>query len=121
MATDGNIVRSHGGQLIDRNLPADRAASVRAEAEAWPSITLSPRERCDLEMIAVGAFSPLTGFQGQADVERVCREFRLADDADTVWPIPVTLAPPPDVADRVDVGQPVALRDERHRLLAVLH
>src|SRR4051794_3132876 len=118
MPATGNLVPAHGGALINRILPSDRAAAVRAEASGWPSVTLSPRERFDLEMLAIGAFSPLTGFQRQADVERVSRESRLADG--TVWPIPITLAPPADVVERVEVGQRVALRDDQNRLLAVL-
>src|SRR5689334_6664043 len=118
MPPAGNLVTPHGGQLVDRVASPATAAAIKAEAGNWTSVTLSPRERFDLEMLAIGAFSPLTGFQGQADVERVSREARLADG--TVWPIPVTLAPPADVVDRIEVGQPVALRDERGRLLAVL-
>ena len=47
-------------------------------------------------MIAIGAFSPLTGFQGEADFESVCTDMRLADG--TVWPIPVVLSPADEVA-----------------------
>jgi sulfate adenylyltransferase len=118
MPATGNLVPPHGGTLVDRILPSSAASGVNAEAGSWPSITLSPRERFDLEMLAIGAFSPLTGFQGQADVERVSRESRLVDG--TVWSIPVTLVPPADVVDRIELGQPVALRDDQNRLLAVL-
>src|SRR4051812_7658202 len=113
-----NPAPAHGGTLVNRLLPLDQAAATRGESGEWPSITLSPRERFDLEMLAIGAFSPLAGFQGHADVERVCRESRLADG--TVWPIPITLAPPADVVERIEVGQPVALRDEQSRVLGVL-
>src|SRR3954468_9478852 len=118
MPAAGNLVPPHGGQLINRVLSPIAAAATKAEATTWPSAALSPRERFDLEMLAIGAFSPLTGFQGQADVERVSREARLADG--TVWPIPITFAPPADLVDRVEVGQTLALRDEQNRLLAVL-
>ena len=69
-----SLIAPHGGKLVNRVV--DEAARSRAESDArsLPSITLSPREAFDLEMIAIGAFSPLTGFQGQADFERVCRE-----------------------------------------------
>jgi sulfate adenylyltransferase len=69
-------------------------------------------------MLAVGAFSPLTGFMGQADFERVCREMRLANGS--VWPIPITLSPPNEVADRVNVGDVVALQDETGATLAIM-
>jgi sulfate adenylyltransferase len=118
MPANQNLVPPHGGDLINRVVTPTAAKSLTAEAQNWPSITLSPRERFDLEMIAIGAFSPLKGFQGQADVERVSRELRLADG--TVWPIPVTLAPPADIDDRIEVGQTVALRGDQRRLLATL-
>ena len=54
------------------------------------SLTLSERHTADFEMIANGGFAPLTGFQGSADWERVCREMRTA--AGDYWPIPITLA-----------------------------
>jgi sulfate adenylyltransferase len=69
-------------------------------------------------MIAVGAFSPLSGFMGRADFERVCREMRLSNA--TVFPIPVTLCPPDDIAQRIETGQRIALVDDEDRPLAVM-
>jgi sulfate adenylyltransferase len=108
----------HGGTLINRVLEPAAARAARAEAQGLAGITLSPREAFDLEMLAVGAFSPLTGFLGQADYTRACREMRLADG--TVWPIPITLAPPAEQVERVDVGDKVALRDREDRVRAIL-
>src|SRR5262249_46389102 len=68
---------------------------------------LSPREAGDLEMIAIGAFSPLEGFMGEADFQRVCKEMRLANG--TVWPIPVVLSPADNVAAKISAGQKIAL------------
>src|SRR5207302_1098652 len=82
------------------------------------AVTLSAREQGDLEMIAIGAFSPLTGFQGEADFRGVCERMRLASG--TVWPIPVILAPPDDVAANISVNQRIALKDEQGRLLALM-
>jgi sulfate adenylyltransferase len=70
-------------------------------------IALSPREACDLEMIAIGAFSPLSGFMGEQDFVRVCREMRLASGL--VWPIPVILSPADEVAAKVSIGETIAL------------
>jgi sulfate adenylyltransferase len=83
-----------------------------------PAITLSPREAFDLEMIAIGAFSPLTGFQGQADFTRVCKEMRLANG--TVWPIPVILSPADDVTANIKAGQKIAMNDSKGRLLGLM-
>ena len=112
------LIAPHGGKLINRVLEPAAAQAATAQAASLPSITLSNREQCDLEMIAIGAFSPLTGFMGQGDFVSVCRQMRLENG--TVWPIPVTLCPPDDVAAAVRVGQKVALKDDRGRLLAIM-
>ncbi|MCC7351290.1 MAG: sulfate adenylyltransferase [Phycisphaerales bacterium] len=112
------LIAPHGGTLVNRILTPDRAKAAEAEAKSLPSITLSTRESFDLEMIAIGAFSPLTGFMGKADFEGVCKNMRLANGV--VWPIPVTLCPPDDVSAKVSVGQKVALKDDKGRLLGIL-
>ena len=112
------LIPAHGGELVNRILDASAATAAAQEAATLTSITLSPREAFDLEMIAIGAFSPLTGFQGQADFTRVCKEMRLADG--TVWPIPVILSPADDVTANIKVGQKVALKDGKDRLLGLM-
>src|SRR5687768_10651847 len=112
------LIAPHGGKLVNRILSADAAAKATKDAASLASITLSPRERFDLEMIAIGAFSPLVGFMGEADFARVCKEMRLANG--TVWPIPVILSPGDDVAGKVNVGDRVALNDPKGRLLGVM-
>jgi sulfate adenylyltransferase len=66
------------------------AETLAAEVTSLPQVRLSPKQACDLEMIATGAFSPLTGFVGQADFKGICTDMRLAGGE--VWPIPITLA-----------------------------
>jgi sulfate adenylyltransferase len=112
------LIPAHGGKLINRILEPAVAAAAIKEAASLTAITLSPREAFDLEMIAIGAFSPLTGFQGQADFTRVCKEMRLADG--TVWPIPVILPPADDVTANLKAGQKVALKDGKGRLLGLM-
>jgi sulfate adenylyltransferase len=112
------LVAPHGGKLVNRVLDSAAAEKAKAQAAGLTSITLSARERFDLEMIAIGAFSPLTGFQGSRDFQSICKNMRLADG--TVWPIPVILAPANDVAAKVEVGQRIALKDDQGRLLALM-
>ncbi len=90
---------------------------MRATTKDHASLTLDERGLCDLELLAVGAFSPLRGFQGRADYERVVAEGRLADG--TLWPLPVVLPVTP--GDGVVEGKPLALRDVYGNLLAFLH
>ena len=110
-----SLVAPHGGTLVNRIVDQSEADAMKKEAAGLTKITLSPREPGDLEMIAIGAFSPLVGFMGEADFTRVCKEMRLANG--TVWPIPVMLCPPDDVTAKINVGQKIALKDDKNRLL----
>ncbi|MGB7159412.1 MAG: sulfate adenylyltransferase [Tepidisphaeraceae bacterium] len=102
------LIAPHGGKLVDRILKPDVATKAKAEAASLPAVQLSPREAGDLEMIAMGAFSPLSGFMGEADFQRVCKEMRLANG--TVWPIPVILSPADDVTAKINKGDKIALK-----------
>ena len=62
-----SLVTPYGGALVDLVATGDARAALVAHAAALPSITLSARARHDLELLAVGAFSPLRGFMGHAD------------------------------------------------------
>jgi sulfate adenylyltransferase len=101
--SESTLVTPHGGTLVDRLVPAADAAAFAAHAATLAPIPLDAREQADLELIAIGAASPLTGFLGKADYDSVLDRLRLADG--TVWPLPFTLA----VADDV----PVAFGEER--------
>jgi sulfate adenylyltransferase len=90
---------------------------MKAAAKDFASLTLDERATCDLELLAVGGFSPLKTFMGKADYDRVVREQRLADG--TLWPLPVVL--PVEPGPGVDAGETLALRDVYGNLLAFLH
>ena len=83
------LISPYGGRLVDLMVPEDQLAAARDYASTLPSLQISPRAVCDLEMLAAGAFSPLDRFMGEADFRRVVAEMRLADG--TLFPIPVTL------------------------------
>jgi sulfate adenylyltransferase len=76
------------------------------------------RPRCDLDLLITGAMFPLTGFLGRADYESVLARMRLADGV--LWPMPITLDVPADVARRLGPGDGLALREPDGSLLAVL-
>jgi sulfate adenylyltransferase len=113
-----SLVAPHGGKLVNRIVEPSAAEGLAREAAKLPSLVVSPREQFDLEMISIGAFSPLTGFMGKADFESVCTKMRLASG--TVWPIPVVLCPANDQAEKFSAGQKIALKDGQGRLLAVM-
>ena len=110
------IITPYGGRLVDLLAHGDQRQALIQLAASLPSIQLSTRALCDLELLATGAFSPLDRFMGQADYQRVLHEMRLSNGV--VFPIPITLtvdskALPPG-ADRL------ALRDARNNLLGVM-
>ena len=63
------MIAPHGGKLVNRLLEGSAREALLEKAAGLPSITLNSRECSDLEMIAVGAMSPLQGFMNQADYE----------------------------------------------------
>lgn len=78
------MINAHGGPLVDRMVPHPEELDA-----TLTTITLSRRSQSDLEMIATGACSPLTGFMSQQDYSSVVEEMRLANGS--VWSIPITL------------------------------
>ena len=110
------LIAPYGGRLVDLMVPAAETEKVKAYASTLPSVQLSPRAMCDLELLATGAFSPLDRFMGKADHQRVLDEMRLASGQ--LFPIPVTL--PVDPAADVRIGADVALRSPQNELLAVM-
>ena len=88
-STPPSLIPPFGGRLVELSGSAEERAERRARAAALPSIQISARAACDLELLATGAFSPLDRFMGRADHERVLSEMRLADG--TLFPMPITL------------------------------
>jgi sulfate adenylyltransferase len=107
LATQQTLIRPHGGELTGR--VGERPDGV----DSLQALALTPRELSDLDMLASGALSPLTGFMGSADYERVVEEMRLSSGLP--WALPVCLA-----ADHAPEGDRVALADEAGRSLAVM-
>jgi len=104
-----NLVPPHGGELMDRLVPAEERAKRLAEAEKLDKVSLSSREVSDLIMIGIGAFSPLVGFMDEDDYLGSMRDMRLPNGI--MWPVPITLAPPNGEADKVGEGEHIALTD----------
>jgi sulfate adenylyltransferase len=112
------LVPPHGGTLVDRFVTGDGAAALIARPARLPRLPLDARTAADLELIATGAASPLTGFVTQRDYAAILADSRLASG--TVWPVPFTLAVDDDTRGRLSVGGEAALHDERGRLLGTI-
>ena len=110
------IIDPYGGGLINLFVPEDGCEQLLVEAKGLPYLQLSDRSVHDLELLAVGAFSPLSRFMGSEDYASVLNDMRLANGM--LWPMPITLTAP-GVA-RAWVGRQIALRNARNDLLAVL-
>ncbi|HET6380061.1 MAG TPA: sulfate adenylyltransferase [candidate division Zixibacteria bacterium] len=112
------MITPHGGSLVDRVLTGERREAALERAATLPSVTLTSVAASDLELIGNGAFSPLTGFMGEADYRSVVDDLHLADG--TLWSIPITLSVSREVADTLSIGGEVALADEGGRILGIL-
>ena len=105
-----STIEPHGGTLINRLVPEDEKEQKRIEAAALPRISLDARTISDIEMIGVGAFSPLEGFMNEDDYKSVVDQMRLANG--TVWSLPITLAVSDEAAKKLSIGRPAALVGE---------
>lgn len=111
-------IAPHGGTLINRLASAEQKKEFESKADSLPRVTLDKRAASDLVMIAIGGFSPLTGFMKQADYEPVVTDMRLASGVP--WSVPVTLSVTEAVAEPLNIGELVRLDDESGRFIGVL-
>ncbi len=100
-------IAPHGGVLVDLLVSDAERPSAADEARNLPKIVVSERELSDLEMLTVGALSPLTGFCGERDYTSVLDTMHLADGP--AWSIPVTLSLTDDDVKRIGGASSVAL------------
>lgn len=113
------LIAPHGGKLII-NLAneAESAALLAKQQGGLPQIVVGSRQLADLEMLANGAYSPLTGFMKRADYLSVVNEMHLSNGLP--WSIPITLAVDAEKAAGLKEGEEVALVDAQGNLQAVL-
>jgi sulfate adenylyltransferase len=104
---DDTTIAPHGGDLVDLLVPEALREATRAEADHLPKLVVNARELSDLEMLAVGALSPLRGFVGEADYLSILETMHLSSGL--AWAIPVTLSLTDDEVKRIGAGSSVAL------------
>lgn len=112
------MIKPHGGTLINRYVPENEKAHWMEKARTLPQIALDDKNISDLEMIASGAMSPLTGFMTRKDYEPVVHHMRLSSGL--VWSIPITLAVDKATVDQLKGKTEVALVDGNGQVLAVM-
>ncbi|AFZ48895.1 sulfate adenylyltransferase [Dactylococcopsis salina] len=116
--TEQDAIAPHGGQLINCIANEAEKQEFLAQAESLPRVQLDQRAVSDLEMIAIGGFSPLRGFMEQGDYERVVTEMHLENGLP--WSIPVTLSVSEEEAEPLQEGNWVRLDDPQGRFIGVL-
>lgn len=110
------MIRPYGDSLVDLLVPEPEREEFKAYANGLPSIQISSRSLCDLELLACGAFSPLDRFVSRNDYERILEEMRLSSGP--LFPVPVTL--PVEEGAPISLDQDLALRDSKNNLLGVV-
>ncbi|AFY38297.1 sulfate adenylyltransferase [[Leptolyngbya] sp. PCC 7376] len=118
MSTESGLIAPHGGQLINRIASEAEKKEFLAQADTLPRVTLDKRAQSDLEMIAIGGFSPLKGFMEQSDYDSVVDTMHLSNGLP--WSIPVTLPVSEEVAAPLKEGNWVRLDDANGRFIGVL-
>jgi sulfate adenylyltransferase len=113
---NGKLITPYGGKLVNLVVTGDEREELLARSKRLPSVQISARALCDLELLATGALSPLDRFMSKADYERVLTEMRLKNGV--LFPIPVTL--PVDEGALPSWGEQITLCDARNNTLAVM-
>lgn len=111
-------IAPHGGQLVNRIATPEQKQVFLSKADFIPRVQLNERAVSDLQMIAIGGFSPLTGFMNQEDYNGVVAQMRLANG--TVWSIPVTLSVSEQVAASLKEGDLIRLDNPAGEYIGVL-
>ena len=111
-------IAPHGGTLINRIATPAQRDEILAKADTLPRVTIDARAQSDLEMIAIGGFSPITGFMGEADYMSVVTTMRMSNGV--AWSIPVVLPVTEAVAESLEIGQTLGLQDANGRLLGTM-
>jgi sulfate adenylyltransferase len=114
LSFDAQLIPPYKGELVNLLVCGEEREELIRKANYLPSVQLSPRSLCDIELLATGAFSPLDRFMGKADYDRVLEEMRLADGM--LFPIPITLP----VAEPREPGKTIALRSPKNELIAIM-
>lgn len=113
-----DTIAPHGGTLINRIATEEQKAEFLAKADSLPRVQLDKRATSDLVMIAIGGFSPISGFMNEADYQGVVDDMRMADG--TVWSVPVTLSVSKEVAEPLEIGSLIRLDNPEGKFVGVL-
>jgi sulfate adenylyltransferase len=112
------LIAPHGGELVINMAGEAEIAALREVAKSLPRVTIGSRQLADLEMMAIGAYSPLGGFMSREDYLSVVNDMHLSNGLP--WSIPITLSTTAAQAEALKVGSQIALANEQGTLQAVM-
>jgi len=113
-----SLIAPHGGQLITNMAGETERLALQESAKDLAQITIDSRQLADLEMLAIGAYSPLTGFMTRTDYLSVVNDMHLSNGLP--WTVPITLATTAEQAVTLKEGSEVALVDAIGTLQAIM-
>ena len=111
-----NLITPYGGELVNLVAAKEEIPDLKRYAGTLPSIQISERSVCDLELLAVGGFSPLKGFMGREDYDRCLEEMRISNGH--LFSIPIVL--PVEPSEAIHLDRDIALRNSKNELLAIM-
>src|SRR5579872_5200204 len=112
------LIAPHGGELRVNMAGETERVSLREHARSLPKVVVGSRQLADLEMLAIGAYSPLGGFMNKSDYLSVVNDMHLHNGLP--WSVPITLSTTLEQAIRLKEGSQIALTDEQGTLQAVM-
>jgi len=116
VSVTNGVISPYGGKLVNLLVAGEEREALLVEANRYPSLQISQRSLHDLELLAVGGFSPLDRFMGKADYQRVLTEMRLANGV--LFSIPITLTI--NKEDLPTRDEWITLRDSRNYIIALM-
>lgn len=112
-------IEPHGGELVNRLLRDDALAAAQEAVKSLPAISVDGYAAFDIDCIAKGIFSPITGFMNEAETRSVMDHMVLRPGV--AWTIPILLPVSQEDADKLEVGSQVAIKDDHGDFVAILH
>src|SRR5215467_434828 len=101
------LIAPHGGELVLNMAGEQEQTELRDRSRSLPQVEVGSRQLADLEMLAIGAYSPLNGFMNRGDYLGVVNEMHLSNSLP--WSIPITLSISSEQAEKLKEGTQVAL------------
>ncbi len=83
------LIKPYGGELI--NLMASDQEAKELKKNSFKTLNCSDRNACDIELLLIGAFSPLDGFMSEKDYNSVVKQNRI--ESGLLFGLPIVMDP----------------------------